>query len=74
MIDVYYTLQPPCLAGQSEERGTVSRLLCYKGVAVYARPYDEAHWQITGLCSTDPAHYLRADLRPGALIQLFRQA
>ncbi len=44
-----------------------------KGVPVYVQPYDENRWQITGLCSTNLAHFLRADLQPGAFIPLFQQ-
>ena len=71
MIDVYYTLQPPRMEEQLSDRQLASRLISYKGVAVYARPYDAKRWQITALCSTNPAHFLRADLQPGAFIQLF---
>ena len=73
MIDVYYTLQPPCLELQQGGKQSASRLVCYKGVPVYVQPYDENRWQITGLCSTNPAHFLRADLKPGAFIPLFQQ-
>ncbi len=73
MIDVYYTLQPLCLEEQQGKKQAASCLVSYKGVPVYARPYDEQHWQITGLCSTNPAHYLRTDLQPGAFISLFQQ-
>lgn len=40
MIDVYYTLQPPRMEEQPSDRQPASRLISYKGVAVYARPYD----------------------------------
>lgn len=72
MIDVYYTLRPPCMVQEDAAAQPASRLVCYRGVPVYVRPYDEQHYQITGLCTTDPAQYLKAELRPGALIPLFR--
>lgn len=50
MIDVYYTLQPPRMEEQPSDRQPASRLISYKGVAVYARPYDAKRWQITALC------------------------
>lgn len=71
MIDCYYTLTPPQFEEQQEEKAAASHLVCYKGVNLYVRPYDAQHYQITGLCTTNPASYLRKDLMPGALIPIF---
>ncbi|MGM9526510.1 MAG: YlzJ-like family protein [Peptococcaceae bacterium] len=73
MTDVYYTVQTPQFASETSGQTSASQLICYKGVRLYARPYDKSHYQITGLCTTDPACYLRKDLMPGALIPLFQE-
>lgn len=71
MDDFYYTIAPPKMTTEPEDVTTRSHLVCYKGVNLYVRPYDAHHYQITGLCTTNPAHYLNRELAPGALIPLF---
>ena len=72
MIDCYYTTMPPQFENLENplEKPAEIRMVCYQGVHVYVRPYDAAHYQITGLCTTNPAYYLREDLKPGALIPI----
>lgn len=70
MTDVYYTLMPPQMVFFDEKAVPESQLLCYKGVNLYARPYDAGHYQITGLCTTNPKYYLSRELQPGALIPI----
>lgn len=70
--DVYYSVLPP---QQGEEKShPEARLVNYKGVSLYASPYDQEHYQIQQLCSTNPAHYLRQELQPGQLITLIERA
>ncbi|MBR6755900.1 MAG: hypothetical protein IKM15_03005 [Peptococcaceae bacterium] len=68
MEDVYYTILPPKQAVQ--EKCTASKLVKYRGVLLYAIPYDAEHYQIQQICSTDPADYLTPALQPGQLISL----
>ena len=70
MTDVYYTLMPPQMVFFDEKAVPESQLLCYKGVNLYARPYDASHYQITGLCTTNPKYYLSRELHPAALIPI----
>ena len=70
MTDVYYTLMPPQMVFFDEKAVPESQLLCYKGVNLYARPYDASHYQITGLSTTNPKYYLSRELQPGALIPI----
>ncbi len=69
MIDCYYTNAPVQLTAQNENTST-SQMICYKGVNIYVRPYDASHYQVVGLCTTNPAHYLQKNIMPGALIPL----
>lgn len=70
MEDFYYTVLPP--QKKSTQQATRSRLMKYRGVLLYAAPYDAEHYQIQQLCSTNPADYLCVDLQPGSLIPLLR--
>ena len=69
MPDCYYTVTPPQFAAEGAEP-PASQLVCYKGVNLYVRAYDSRHYQVTGLCTTNPGHYLRKDLMPGTLIPM----
>ncbi len=69
MIDCYYTAAPVQFEEESRN-ANANRMICYKGVHLYVRPYDAGHYQVVGLCTTNPAHYLQKDLMPGALIPL----
>lgn len=71
MEDFYYTILPPQKDAAKKTVG--SKLLKYRGVLLYAIPYDENHYQIQQLCSSNPADYLCADLQPGSLIPLLQQ-
>ena len=73
MIDCYYTLTPPQFVEQPGGKTAASHLVCYKGVNLYVQPYDAQHYQVTGLCTTNPANYLRRDLMPGALIPILAE-
>lgn len=72
MDDFYYTIAPPQMQAVQDDKQSSSKLICYKGIKMYVRPYDDEHFQITDLCSSNPKDYLKADLMPGSLIQLFR--
>ncbi len=73
MIDCYYTAAPIEFESALDTQKTepeADQMICYKGVPMYVRPYDASHYQVVGLCTTDPAHYLKKDMMPGALIPL----
>ena len=72
MADCYYTTMTPQFeqADSSLEKPTEIRMVSYKGVSVDVKPYDTGHYQITGLCTTNPAYYLKEEFRPGALIPI----
>ena len=71
MDDVYYTILPPQQV--VKEKQAVAKLVKYRGVLLYAIPYDAEHYQIQQLCSTDPADYLAPALQPGQLINLIEK-
>lgn len=72
MHDFYYTIMAP--QQQEEEKALPqARLVCYKGVHLYAAPYDEENYQIVQLCSTNPKDFLRQDIAPGTLIPLIKR-
>ncbi len=73
MADCYYTTMPPQFTEEAHQADTAAQMICYRGVKMYVRPYDAGHYQITGLLTTNPAHYLREDLKPGTLIPIFSE-
>lgn len=70
---ILHTIVPGELIFQSAEVSEESseQMFMYAGIPVAAQPLNNEVWQVTKIMSTDPNHFLNADIYPGATLRMW---
>lgn len=70
---ILHTIVPQELIFQSsvEQSGEMAEMIFYDGIPLVVESVDGSSYRINKILSTDPNHFLRADIVPGQVIQLW---